>query len=167
MDILILLGSQSDLKITDKGLGYLKELGISFELRVASAHRTPEMVHKLIHDFDEQGGKAIICVAGKSAHLAGVAAAATLTPVIAVPVFNPSTAGFDALLSMGQMPAGIPVATMGLGGSGFANGCLYAVHSMSVFDASIKEKLGNFRRKMAQDVIQSDKDNQIIFNPKK
>ena len=162
MDILILLGSHSDLKITERGLGYLKELGIKFELRIASAHRTPEHVESLVDKFDKQGGKAIICVAGKSAHLAGVVAASTKTPVLAVPVYGAATAGFDALLSMVQMPAGIPVATMGIGGSGFGNACLFAVHIMGLTNSEVSSRLEKFRSKMTEDVLKADEKHKII-----
>lgn len=165
MQTLILLGSPSDKKITEKGLEILKELHISFDLRIASAHRSPELVSDLVRDFDAQGGESCICVAGKSAHLAGVVAAHTLRPVIGVPVFTPETAGFDALLSMGQMPKGIPVATMGLGSSGFINACLFTASIIAVKQEDTMEALQRFRARQLQEVMEADEKNRIEYRP--
>lgn len=155
-DILILLGSESDRSITEKGLAYLKELGVSYRLHIASAHRSPAFVHELVENFDKNKGKVLICVAGKSAHLAGVAAAFTVKPVLAVPVFNVETSGFDALLSMSQMPAGVPVATMGFGKSGFANACLQAAQIMAIAKMELEEKLRKLKLLMAEQVKEQD-----------
>lgn len=165
MQTLILLGSPSDKKITEKGLEILKELTISFDLRVASAHRSPELVLDLVRDFDTQGGETCICVAGKSAHLAGVVAAHTVRPVIGVPVFTPETAGFDALLSMGQMPKGIPVATMGLGSAGFINACLFTASIIATKQDHMMTALQQFREKQLREVMEADEQNRIEFRP--
>lgn len=162
MDVLILLGSQSDLNITEKGVGILKSLGISFSLRIASAHRTPEHVENLIKEFEGQDGKVLMCVAGMSAHLAGVVAAQTLKPVIAIPVQSSATAGFDALLSMVQMPGGIPVATMGFGSAGFTNGSLLAAEIISLGNEGLKEKLVSYRKDMRDKVLAADAEVKII-----
>ena len=161
--VLILLGSKSDLPITEKGLQSLKDLGISFSLRIASAHRTPELVHKLVSDHEEQGGKAVICVAGMSAHLAGVVAALTTLPVLAVPLANQATAGFDALLSMGQMPAGIPVATMTLGKAGFTNAALFTAQIIATSDSEMASKFKQDRQSRAAVVMQADETNRIDY----
>lgn len=160
-----MLGSQSDLKITETGISTLKKFGVSFSLRIASAHRTPSHVETLIDEFEKNDGKVIICIAGMSAHLAGVVAAQTIKPVIAVPVQSSATAGFDALLSMVQMPGGIPVATMGFGSSGFTNSVLLASEIMSLSNPKLSETLKNYRGEMKEKVMGSDKENQIIFNP--
>ena len=162
MQVLILLGSHSDLPITESGVEKLKELGISFSLRIASAHRTPDIVHDLVKDFEKEG-QVIMCVAGKSAHLAGVVAALTLKPVIAVPVFSQATAGFDSLLSMSQMPKGIPVATMGFGSSGFSNGVLLACQIMALSQENLQKKLQADRKSMATAVVDADQKHRIDF----
>lgn len=162
--VLILLGSDSDLPATQAGIEVFKNMGVSFSLRIASAHRTPDVVHDLVKKFDQEGGQVIICVAGKSAHLAGVVAALTLKPVLAVPIFSEATAGFDSLLSMSQMPGGIPVATMGFGKGGFQNAALTAVQILALQDAALREKLQADRRKMAETVKQTDQKCRIDFN---
>jgi 5-(carboxyamino)imidazole ribonucleotide mutase len=161
--VLILLGSQSDLTITEKGQEILREFKIPYELRIASAHRSPALVEELIADFEKQGGKVIICVAGMSAHLAGVVASQTNLPVLAVPVANAATAGLDALLSMSQMPAGIPVATMTLGKAGFTNGALFAIQIIATHDAALSQELIRYRKAQTTLVLESDNKNKVIF----
>lgn len=154
--VLILLGSSSDLPVTEAGTALFKELKIPYTLRVCSAHRTPERLHEIVTDFESQGGATYICVAGMSAHLAGVVASLTLKPVIAVPTFRPETAGLDALLSMGQMPAGIPVSTMGLGKSGFTNGCLTVAQILALGDEGLAKRLADDRKQRAKGVVADD-----------
>ena len=161
--ILILLGSKSDLPTTEKGVALLKELNISFTLRIASAHRTPDHVHKIVDDFVGEGGKLCICLAGMSAHLGGVVAAHTTLPVIAVPIATAATAGFDALLSISQMPPGVPVATMGFGAAGFINAVLLAGEILALSDGNLHERTLSYRQRMRQEVIASDRDNRIDF----
>ena len=162
-EVLILLGSASDLKITEKGVDLLKKMHVSFQLRVASAHRTPEYLHQIVNEFDQQEGKVVVCVAGKSAHLGGVVASITTKPVLGVPVFTPETAGFDALLSMCQMPGGIPVATMGIGSAGFTNACLQAVAIMALSSKEKASALKEYRDFMKKNVIESDLQNRQDF----
>lgn len=157
MDLLILTGSSSDLPLTTEGLSLLKAMGVTYHLRIASAHRSPALVQLLLEEFTRQNGKVCICVAGMSAHLAGVVAAATTKPVLAVPVFRQETAGLDALLSMGQMPAGIPVATFGFGKSGFVNACLHSVEILALQDAALEEKLRLHRKALEEKVLTDDK----------
>jgi phosphoribosylaminoimidazole carboxylase PurE protein len=161
-DILVILGSQSDLPITKSGFKILNEMEVGYSCRIASAHRTPELVHEIVSNFEKQGGKTILCVAGKSAHLAGVVASQTLLPVLAIPVYNPETAGFDALLSMGQMPKGIPVATMGLGSHGFTNACLQAMATLALFQEKTAKKLSNYRKQLVKDTIQADREHSFM-----
>jgi len=156
-DILIILGSKSDLSITEKGLQLLKDHGQAFSLRIASAHRSPDHLHVVIDEFEKNRGKIVICVAGKSAHLAGVVASLTLKPVLAVPMYSDATAGFDALLSMSQMPAGIPVATMGFGDAGFVNACLTALQIFALSKQELTEQLYNYRKHQAEKVALDDK----------
>jgi len=148
--VLILLGSDSDLTIAEKGLDFLKKAKIPFELKISSAHRSPNLVEENISNFDRDGGSVIICVAGMSAHLAGVVAGLTVKPVIAVPVARSETAGLDSLLSVSQMPGGIPVATMGLGKSGFTNACILATEIIGVSDVAIVEFLKLERKRMVE-----------------
>lgn len=160
--VLILLGSQSDLPATQAGLDLLREMDISFNLRIASAHRTPEHVDTLIKDFQAQGGSIIICLAGMSAHLAGVAASLTTLPVLAVPIPGSTTAGFDALLSMVNMPAGIPVATMGMGKSGFTNACLFSAQSLGLSDKNTATLVAQDRARRTAKVLEADAEYQVM-----
>jgi phosphoribosylaminoimidazole carboxylase PurE protein len=162
-EILILLGSSSDLTITPTGIEKLKELKLSFNLRIASAHRSPAFLEEIIKEFEAENGKLIICVAGKSAHLAGVMASLTVKPVIAVPVATPETAGFDSLLSMSQMPAGVPVATMGFGKSGFTNAALFCAQILGLSQTALSTKLAGDREQMVAKVRQDDQNNRIEF----
>lgn len=159
----IFLGSKSDLKTTEKGIEILKKLGVSFSLRIASAHRTPEHVHKLVSDFEKNGGEVFICVAGMSAHLGGVVASLTVKPVIAVPISRATTAGLDSLLSISQMPSHIPVATMGFDSSGFVNAALLACEMLALKDESLKDQLLSQRVETAETVIETDKEYRIDF----
>ncbi len=161
--VLILLGSKSDLKITEAGINSLKEFGIPFKLHIASAHRTPDHVHKLVGEFEKNGGKVVICIAGMSAHLAGVVAALTTLPVLAVPVAGQATAGLDALLSMSQMPGGIPVATMTLGKAGFTNAALFAAQIIATADEPLKQQFRQDRAIRAAKVLEMDKECSIDF----
>lgn len=160
--VLILLGSDSDLPITDKGISVLREMGVSFSVRIASAHRTPEFVKSLIEEFESAGGAFVIGVAGMSAHLAGVAASLTTLPVLAVPVPGAVTAGLDALLSMCNMPSGIPVATMGMGVSGFNNACLFVCQSLGLSDQHLSAKVKQDRARRAAQVIEKDVSHRIL-----
>lgn len=161
--VLILLGSQSDLTITEKGQEVLKDFKVPYELRIASAHRSPALVEELVKGFEDQGGKVIICIAGMSAHLAGAVAALTNLPVLAVPVANAATAGLDALLSMSQMPAGIPVATMTLGKAGFTNAAIFAIQVIAAEDKSLANELRKYRQQQTVQVVESDAKNRVIF----
>lgn len=154
--VLVLLGSDSDFPITEKGLAWLKEWKIPFSLRIASAHRSSEHVRRLVEEFEGQSGRLIICVAGKSAHLAGVVAAETALPVFAVPVAGADTAGFDALLSMCQMPAGVPVATFGFGTAGFANAVALAGRVLANHDRALAEQLARHRKALTEGVLAAD-----------
>jgi phosphoribosylaminoimidazole carboxylase PurE protein len=158
--VVILLGSSSDLPVTEDGTALLKRFEIPYSLRICSAHRTPEPLHRIIKDAESgagAGGPIYVCVAGMSAHLAGVVASLTLKPVLAVPVYRAETAGFDSLLSMGQMPKGIPVGTMGFGKHGFVNACLHAMQMLALTDVGMADRLAGHRQEMAAQVIEDDK----------
>ena len=163
--VLILLGSHNDAPVTEKGVGILKEFGVPFELRVASAHRTPSHVEALVENFEKNGGEVVMCGAGMSAHLAGVVASLTTLPVLAVPIASKgaATAGFDSLLSMCQMPGGIPVATMSFGKAGFVNGALFAVQMMGLKDQALAAKFKDYRKSMSEAVLAADAEHKIVF----
>ena len=157
MNVMILLGSESDFDVMADALDILREFGVSFALEVTSAHRSPERTLRLIKEAEAKGAEVFIAVAGKAAHLAGVTAAHTVRPVIGVPVESAALAGLDALLSTVQMPKGIPVATMGLGKHGGSNAALLAVEILAVGDKTLQKKLLAHRTRMAARVEASSK----------
>ena len=152
MDVQIILGSISDKEIARKSVDVLKEFGIEYDVAVALAHRTPLRVDKIIEEAQEKGVKVFIAIAGLAAHLPGVVASKTLKPVIGVPV-DSSLDGIDALLSIVQMPPGIPVACVGIGRG--ENAALLACEILGTGDENMQEKLRNYRAKMA-DKIEKD-----------
>ncbi|HEK86282.1 MAG: 5-(carboxyamino)imidazole ribonucleotide mutase [Candidatus Saccharicenans sp.] len=157
MKVTIFLGSDSDFEVIKDGLEILKEFGLSFNLEVTSAHRTPERTVRLIKEAEEKGTRVFIAVAGKAAHLPGVVASQTVLPVIGVPVESQALAGLDALLSIVQMPKGIPVATVALGKTGGANAALLAISILAASDEELREKLRAYRQKMAEKVEESSR----------
>ena len=150
----ILMGSDSDLPVVQKGTAILKELEVPFEVHVYSAHRTPEQARKFCSEARENGFGVLICAAGKAAHLAGAFAAQTTLPVIGIPVKSSTLDGLDALLSTVQMPAGMPVATVAIDGS--ANAALLAAQILAVEDAALAEKLNAMRKAQHDAVIAKD-----------
>lgn len=157
MQVSIIMGSKSDYALVKEGESILSTFDIKFEFRVLSAHRTPEALIEYVQGLKEKGVRVIIAVAGKAAALPGVVAAHTSIPVIGVPV-ETRLLGLDSLLSMCQMPAGIPVATMGIGKSGMINAALFAVHILASEDPSLEQKLIAYRENMAQEVLLSDQE---------
>lgn len=157
MKVTIFLGSDSDFEVIKDGLEILKEFGLSFNLEVTSAHRTPERTVRLIKEAEEKGTRVFIAVAGKAAHLPGVVASQTVLPVIGVPVESQALAGLDALLSIVQMPKGIPVATVALGKTGGANAALLAISILAASDEELREKLRAYRQKMAEKAEESSR----------
>lgn len=155
MKVAIFIGSESDFDVVEGAVKTLKEFEVPFALEVTSAHRTPERTVKLVENFVEKGVEVFIAVAGKAAHLAGVVAAHTSLPVIAVPVASTTLSGFDALLSSVQMPKGIPVACMGLGKSGAINAALLAVQMLGLKDPALASKMKEYKKKMAAQVEES------------
>lgn len=140
----IILGSDSDFPFMEKGIEILKKFKVDFEIEVSSAHRTPERTLALVKSFEEKGIKVIIAAAGGAAHLPGVIAAHTVLPVLGVPINSPLS-GIDSLYSIVQMPAGIPVATFGIGNSGGMNSILFALEILSLSDETLKKKIIHFR----------------------
>jgi len=148
----IIMGSDSDLPVMQKAADFLQSMGISCELTVASAHRTPARAAEYAVTARERGLKAIIAGAGMAAHLAGVLAAHTDIPVIGVPIDASSLNGLDALLSTVQMPPGVPVATMGIGKAGAKNAAVFTARMLALEDKAIEEKLAAFRKDMVKEV---------------
>lgn len=153
--IAILMGSDSDLPIMEASFEVLKKFEVPFEVKVLSAHRTPEPTHRYVKDADQRGCAAFICAAGMAAHLAGAVAANTLKPVIGVPI-NSSLDGLDALLSTVQMPGGIPVATVAIGKAGAKNAAYLAVQIMGVSDGALHQKLLEERADNARTILEKD-----------
>jgi 5-(carboxyamino)imidazole ribonucleotide mutase len=152
MDVVMFIGSASDLEVVAEALETLKKFGVEHTLEVTSAHRSPERTVGLIRRYEAEGAEVFIAAAGKAAHLAGVVAAHTVRPVIGVPVESGGLGGLDALLSTVQMPKGIPVATMGTGKSGAGNAALLAVQILSLKRPELREKLVAHKEKMAAQV---------------
>ena len=149
----IIMGSASDIPVVEKGTPVLEELMIPFEVAIASAHRTPEDVANYAKNAKARGIEVIIAVAGLSAALPGVVAAATSLPVIGVPVKGGALDGLDALLSVAQMPPGVPVASLGLNGA--KNGCLMAARIVAVHDEALSKRICAWMEKEAAKVISS------------
>ena len=154
--VAVLMGSDSDLGIMKNCVNTLKKFGVAFEIRIISAHRTPYEAENFAKNAEADGFGTIIAAAGKAAHLAGVLAAYTTLPVIAVPIKSSTLDGLDSLLSMVQMPAGIPVATVAIDGA--VNAALLAVQILAVSDAGLSEKMKQYKTDMAEGVKQKDAD---------
>jgi len=142
----IIMGSDSDLEVMSESAKVLEEFGVSFEMTVASAHRAPNLVHKYIVEAPERGNKVIIAGAGGSFHLAGVLAAISPLPVIAVPIKAKALEGLDSLLSAVNMPPGIPVATVGINAA--KNAGLLAVEMLAISDKELEDKMLAYKMKM-------------------
>jgi phosphoribosylamine---glycine ligase len=152
IQVLILMGSDSDAPIMSAARDALAEFGIASEMTVASAHRSPARVLRLIEDAPGRGVKIFIVGAGAAAHLGGVVAAHTTLPVIGVPIDSSPLKGWDALLSTVQMPPGVPVATVAIGKPGATNAGILAVQMLALADSQLAAKLGEYKRKLAEKV---------------
>jgi 5-(carboxyamino)imidazole ribonucleotide mutase len=153
----VVMGSDSDLPIMTEATKMLDEFGISYELILTSAHRTPQRTTKFAVSAAGRGIKVIIVGAGAAAHLAGVIASQTILPVIGVPINATSLNGLDALLSTVQMPGGIPVATMAIGKAGAKNSALFAARLLALDDKQLNARLSSYIKKMAKDVEKKQK----------
>ena len=152
LKIAIIMGSQSDLETMSEAVNLLKEFKIGYEVRVLSAHRTPEEVAKFSQEARKNGIKVIIAGAGGAAALAGVIAAHTTLPVIGVPIETSSLKGLDSLLSTVQMPAGVPVAAMAIGKPGAKNAAIFALEILGAADKNIEKKLEAYKKGLAKKV---------------
>ncbi len=150
----IVMGSQSDLATMKEAIAILDELEISYEASVVSAHRTPDLMFSYATKAREKNLKVIIAGAGGAAHLPGMIAAKTTLPVIGVPVQSKALNGLDSLLSIVQMPGGIPVATVAIGAAGAKNAGLLAASMISAFDETVANKLQKYRDDMTQSVLE-------------
>ncbi|HWR39076.1 MAG TPA: 5-(carboxyamino)imidazole ribonucleotide mutase [Patescibacteria group bacterium] len=148
--VALIMGSDSDWPVLEPAVKQLKDFGIESEVLVASAHRTPQRVHDFAATAAERGVGVIIAAAGAAAHLAGVVASFTTLPVIGVPINSTSLGGIDALLSISQMPAGIPVATMAINGA--KNAALFAAQILALSNSELAAKLTLHRQTMAAEV---------------
>jgi 5-(carboxyamino)imidazole ribonucleotide mutase len=148
----IVMGSTSDWDVMQHAARSLADFGVPYEARALSAHRTPDLLMEWIARLEAAGVRCFIAGAGGAAHLAGVAAAKTTLPVLAVPMPSKHLAGLDSLLSMVQMPKGIPVATFAIGEAGAANAGLFAVAMLALNDKALAKKLRTFRARQAEAV---------------
>ncbi|MCY7755025.1 5-(carboxyamino)imidazole ribonucleotide mutase [Bacillus haynesii] len=151
----VIMGSTSDWETMKHACGILDELGIPFEKKVVSAHRTPDLMFEYAETARERGLKGIIAGAGGAAHLPGMVAAKTTLPVIGVPVQSKALNGLDSLLSIVQMPGGVPVATVAIGKAGAVNAGLLAAQILSAFDKELAERLDERRESIRQTVLES------------
>ena len=148
----ILMGSLSDAEIMKETTKVLDDFGVDYEIRVLSAHRTPDQTAQYATSAESRGLQVLIAGAGAAAHLAGVLAAHSLLPVIGVPLASSSLQGLDALLATVQMPGGVPVASMAIGKAGARNAALFAVQILSRSEASLVAKLEDYRREMQEKI---------------
>ena len=152
----VVMGSNSDWDVMQHACDVLKEFGVRFEARVVSAHRTPDDMFAYADEARARGLRAIIAGAGGAAHLPGMLAAKTAVPVLGVPVQSKALNGMDSLLSIVQMPAGIPVATFAIGNAGASNAALFAAALLAPYDSAIAEALAAFRQRQTDDVAKND-----------
>lgn len=155
--VAILMGSDSDLPLVNNTLEVLNKFNVKYEVKITSAHRTPEVTKNYVKDAEARGCKVFICAAGLAAHLAGAVAAMTVKPVIGIPVDCGPLNGVDALYSTVMMPGGIPVATVAVGKAGAKNAGYLAVQIIAVADDDLSKKLRQERQQCAEDVIAKDK----------
>ncbi len=156
VSVAVVMGSESDLPVAEAAVQELEQFAVPFELRVLSAHRSPEAVAQFARDAEGRGVRVIIALAGGAAHLAGVLAAHTTLPVIGVPIPTGQMGGMDSLLSTVQMPAGVPVACMGLGKSGAGNAALMAVQILATSDDALRKALARRKDESAAHVGHQD-----------
>lgn len=155
MEVAVIMGSISDWETMKFACDMLDEFGVAYEKKVVSAHRTPDLMFQFAKEARERGIKVIIAGAGGAAHLPGMVAAQTTLPVIGVPVQSRTLNGLDSLLSIVQMPGGVPVATTAIGKAGAINAGLLAVQMLSMYDLELEAKLTERRSMMAETVIES------------
>ncbi len=159
--VAVLMGSDSDLPVMQTTLDVLEKLGIFYEVKITSAHRTPAATHAYVKDADSRGCAVFICAAGLAAHLAGSVAGLTLKPVVGVPLDAGPLQGMDALLSTVQMPGGIPVATVAVGKAGAKNAAYLAAQMIALSDEQLAQRLAEEREANTAAVIEKDRQLQL------
>ena len=152
LKVAIIMGSQSDFKVMKLSVKILKKIGIRFETKIISAHRTPERMYKFAQNASKNDIGVIIAGAGGSAHLPGMISAITSIPVLGVPIESKKLKGLDSLLSIAQMPKGIPVGTLAIGEDGAINAALLAASIIGTSDKSVRKKLNNWRLSQTRSV---------------
>ena len=152
LKVAIVMGSQSDFKVMKLSVKILKKIGIRFETKIISAHRTPERMYKFAQNASKNDIGVIIAGAGGSAHLPGMISAMTSIPVLGVPIESKKLKGLDSLLSIAQMPKGIPVGTLAIGEDGAINAALLAASIIATSDKSVRKKLNNWRLSQTRSV---------------
>jgi len=156
MKAAIVMGSKSDYPVVERAESVFKEFGVDYETRIISAHRTPRIAEVFASGAEENGIEVMIAAAGKAAHLGGVMAAYTVMPVIGLPIKSSTLDGLDSLLSMVQMPKGVPVATVAIDGA--ENAALLAVQILSVKYPELREKMKAYKIKMEEDIVKQDQE---------
>lgn len=159
----VVMGSDSDLPVMEEALKTLEAFGVPYEVRILSAHRSPEETAHYARTSEERNLKVLIAGAGWAAHLAGVLAAETTLPVIGVPIDSSPLLGMDALLSTVQMPPGVPVATMAIGKGGARNAAVFAVQILALQDPALAKRLSIYKEELSRDVLAKDKN--LITHP--
>lgn len=154
MKVGVVMGSKSDLPVVEKGIQVLKDFGVEPVVRILSAHRTPSQAEAFSKNAEEEGIEVIIAAAGKAAHLGGVLAANTPIPVIGIPMKTSDMGGLDSLLSTVQMPKGVPVATVAIGGA--ENAALLAVQMMSIKYPELREKFRAYKKQQEEEILKID-----------
>ncbi len=163
-NVAIVLGSDSDYPVIKDMLRILQDFNISFEVTVSSAHRSPDRTHRYAATLEDRGIQAVIACAGAAAHLAGVLASHTILPVIGVPVDSSPLQGLDALLATSMMPAGVPVATMGIGKAGASNAAVLAAQILARSDPDLANRLREYKKRLAEKVEERDRELKKIQN---
>ncbi|MCI9595940.1 MAG: 5-(carboxyamino)imidazole ribonucleotide mutase [Firmicutes bacterium] len=156
MKVAIIMGSKSDYPVVEKAEDILRHFKVEFETRIISAHRTPRVAEEFASTAEEKGFEVIIAAAGKAAHLAGVLAATTPLPVIGIPMKSSTLDGLDSLLSVVQMPKGVPVATVAVDGA--ENAGLLAIQILSTKYPELRQAIKDYKKKMEEDIIKLDEE---------
>lgn len=151
----VIMGSRSDLPTMENAIEMLKKFGVDYEVKIVSAHRTPELMFEYAKTAKERGLKVIIAGAGGAAHLPGMVSSLTPLPVIGVPVQSKALSGMDSLLSIVQMPGGIPVGTVAIGNSGAKNAGILASEIIALMDSKVAEKVEKFREAQKNEVLET------------
>lgn len=154
MKVGVVMGSKSDLPVVEKGIQVLKDFGVEPVVRILSAHRTPSQAEEFSKNAEAEGIEVIIAAAGKAAHLGGVLAANTPVPVIGIPMKTSDMGGLDSLLSTVQMPKGVPVATVAIGGA--ENAALLAIQMMSIKYPELREKFRAYKKQQEEEILEID-----------